>query len=49
MLIPCSIQLESMFKISMHVTQDLLKNQVINPITQDVIIILDPCLESQQA
>ena len=49
MLITYSIPSESMYKVVIHVTQDLLKNQVISPITQEFHMILDLCLEYQQS
>ena len=36
-----------LYNIVIHVTQDLLRNQVINPITQESHMILDLCLEYQ--
>ena len=39
---------ESMYKVVIHVIQDLLRNQFIRPITQEFLMILDLCLEYQQ-
>ena len=39
---------ESMYKAVIHVTQDLLKNQVVSPITQEFHIISSLCLEYKQ-
>ena len=39
---------ESMYKVVILVIQDLLRNQVIRPITQEFPMILDLCLEYQQ-
>ena len=39
---------ESMYKVVIHVIQDLLRNQVMSPITQEYHMILDQCLEWQQ-
>ena len=41
MLTSYSTPLESMYKIVIHVTQDLLKYQVISPITQEFHMTLD--------
>ena len=41
MLTTYSIPSESTYKVVIYVTQDLLMNQVINPIKQELLIILD--------
>ena len=48
MLTTYSIPLGSVCKVVIHVTQDLLKNLVTSPITQEFHIILELCLEYQQ-
>ena len=40
MLTTYSIQSESMYKLAIHITQDLVKNQVTGPITQEFHMIL---------
>ena len=39
---------ECMYEVVILVTQDLIGNQVIRPITQEFPMILDLCLEYQQ-
>ena len=41
MLITYSIPSESIYKAAIHVTQDMLKNQVINPIIKEFHMTLD--------
>ena len=41
MLTTYSVPSESMYRVVIHVTQDLLKNQVISPITQEFHMNLD--------
>ena len=48
MLTTYSIPSESIYNVVKHVTQCLLKNQVISPIIQEFNKILDLCLEYQQ-
>ena len=48
MLTTYSIPSEIIYKVVIHVTQDLLKNQVVSPITQEFHMILDLCLEYHQ-
>ena len=43
-----SIPSESMYKVVIHVIQDLLRSKVISPITQEFHMISDLCLEYQQ-
>ena len=47
MLTTYSIPSKGMYKVVIHITQDLLKNQVISPIKQEFHMILDLCLEYQ--
>ena len=48
MLTTYLIPSESMYKVVIHVIQDLLRNQVIRPTTQEFPMILDLCQEYQQ-
>ena len=45
MLTTYSIPSQSMYRVVIHITQDLLKNQVISPITQEFHMTLDLWLE----
>ena len=48
MLTTYSISTESMYKVVIHVTHNLLKNQVVSPITQEFHMTLDLWLQCQQ-